>query len=213
MKNARIITSLSLLLWMAACHNLDTVHELQGGTQAGNPHEFRQLVGQVPADEGNCIADEMVATSLNLEVLEITVGADCSFIGILKVGESYGLELVHDNEHLASILFALETTDDLSPLLSVTAGNGPIDLGLLRLERVDDEVVAVATPTEVDEQTLTLAESSADPKEAEADDSLEMDEGPASPLSDFLSEDPIEAAETNASPLSTARSPFIYKEI
>ncbi len=138
MKSFMHLLSLGLLgMALVACSQ-GASPQLQGGTEDGNPYQYREVIGKVPPYGDFCKVDEVVATTEG-EVLEINIKQDCSFTGKLKIGSVYGVNLIDDDELLAPVLFGSDQ-NNASPYFRVYAGPGPIDLGMIGLEDSEGDV-------------------------------------------------------------------------
>ncbi len=148
MKKIRLIRVASLLLiWgLVACQAGGPAEwNFQGGTEATNPHQFRSVAGRILLD-GSCEVDEVVAISAPIEnAFSLQLSSDCTFKGLVHVGDNYGLQLVVADQTI-TVFFPLNEVE-FSATFSVPAGHGDIDLGTIVInwaENENEETVAYA---------------------------------------------------------------------
>ena len=150
MLNRGCLISVFFLLALMGC-NTPLTNSL-GGTEAGNPPVAtqREVQGRVPAGSStsgsalsalslaltsNCVADTVVATHSEKELVTQAVADDCSFRVLLEVGKAYHITFTLKGVFVGSLLFT--SKDPLAfpiPVLIPDVGETSINLGVLTLK-------------------------------------------------------------------------------
>ncbi len=121
--------------------------ELQGGTEATNPHQFRSIKGQVD-NIANCSLQEASVQGIQTEVvITLDVTNQCTFSGLVMSGFDYSLEIIVDDAPI-SVMFVTEISE--APIFSVPHGEGELDLGTIIISSSATGPVAYAEAPVVD---------------------------------------------------------------
>lgn len=137
---------LVLVLFSLSCGTGgSTNNDLTGGSEAGNPPDIRNVIGEVPQSSEaslriahqeafSCQADEVTAINPDGNSFFADIESDCSFLLSLPIGDSYSLSFYLDESLVAEMVFD-DNNDSTSPfLMIVSSGEEDINLGEIIFE-------------------------------------------------------------------------------
>ncbi len=155
MRHFKLLAMLLCAAMLTACGGVAQQHELQGGSEAGNPpHAYRRVVGTLPSaqevsdlglepDSADCAASKVIATDEKGRYTFSVVDEGCSFSLLLSLDSANSLELAVNQNQMVPVMFFENNGMTLSSFMNLESEVRVVDLGLLIIMETEAGIVAV----------------------------------------------------------------------